>query len=312
MAYFSKTDFFKASISYAAGTNINNLNQAILGSVQIPLFPKDIQKNITTVLSAIDKKIEINQRINSELEEMAKTLFDYWFVQFDFPDTNGKPYKSAGGKMIYNSTLKHDVPEGWNLKELGSIIVRSGTGLNPRKHFKLGEGNNFYITIKDIEQGKINFSDKCDRVSNEALAIIDRRSDLKKGDILFTSIEPVGICYLLYKKPTNWNINESVFTIRPDINKITSEYLYLLLSSNLTRAYCANTASGSVHKGIRHSTLKAMPIIYSTPDIIDKFTTIVSPIFEKQNLINEENQTLKQLKSWLLPMLMNGQVTVKS
>jgi len=77
---------------------------------------------------------------------MAKLIYDYWFVQFDFPDANGKPYKTSGGKMVYNEILKREIPDGWNDLILEDIISRSGTGLNPRKNFKLGEGNNYYIT----------------------------------------------------------------------------------------------------------------------------------------------------------------------
>ncbi|MFS1562363.1 MAG: hypothetical protein ACL7AX_00850 [Candidatus Arsenophonus phytopathogenicus] len=100
------------------------------------------------LLEVIDKKIKINNRINTELEAIAKTLYHYWFVQFDFPDANGKPYKTSGGKIVYNSILKQEIPAGWHDCELKDIIERSGTGLNPRNNFKLGCGNNFYVTIK--------------------------------------------------------------------------------------------------------------------------------------------------------------------
>src|SRR5690606_35706562 len=138
-----------------------------------------------------------------------------------------------------------------------------GTGLNPRDNFKLGEGDNFYITIKDVEQGRINFSDKCDLVSDHAIEVINKRSDLQKGDVLFTSIEPVGKNYLLFEKPKNWNINESVFTLRANDSLITSEYLFMLLSSKETKAFCSNSSSGRVHKGIRHGVLKTMSFSYA-------------------------------------------------
>lgn len=101
----------------------------------------------------------------------------------------------------------------------------------------MGEGKNYYITIKDIEQNKILFSDKADRISDEALDIINQRSDLKEGDILFTSIQPVGLTYLIHNKPINWNINESVFTIRANSSLVTSEYLFKLLSSEQMKVF---------------------------------------------------------------------------
>ena len=122
-------------------------------------------------------------------------------MQFDFPDKNGKPYKTSGGKMVWNGELKKEIPIGWQNLSLGEVVANTGTGLNPRDNFVLGEGDNFYVTIKKIEQGKIILDSKCDKISDESLQIINKRSDLKVGDILFTSIEPVGITYLILEKP---------------------------------------------------------------------------------------------------------------
>lgn len=113
--------FFKSAITSVAGTNINNLNQDILGNIMIPHYSIGIQKSIVAVLTSIDEKIAINNRINAELEAMAKTLYDYWFVQFDFPDANGKPYKTSGGRMEYNATLKREIPAGWAVNTLSQI-----------------------------------------------------------------------------------------------------------------------------------------------------------------------------------------------
>lgn len=121
LAYYTRTNFFKSAITSVAGTNINNLNQDILGNIMIPHYSIGIQKSIVAVLTSIDEKIAINNRINAELEAMAKTLYDYWFVQFDFPDANGKPYKTSGGRMEYNATLKREIPAGWAVNTLSQI-----------------------------------------------------------------------------------------------------------------------------------------------------------------------------------------------
>lgn len=271
----------------------------------------DEQQKIAKVLSTLDAKIELNNRINRELEAMATTLYDYWFVQFDFPDANGKPYKSSGGKMIYNEELKREIPKGWEVKKLDDIITRSGTGLNPRQNFKLGFGNNYYVTIKNIEQGRVVLNEKCDYINDEALKIINKRSDLKVGDILFTSIQPVGITYLIQEKPINWDINESVFTIRPNYKMVSSEYLFMLLSSAEMKAFTKNVSAGSIHKGIRHTVLKTFKFSYFNNSMIEDFTNIIKPIFKKMYLNEQESQHLTQLRDFLLPMLMNGQVSVK-
>ena len=270
----------------------------------------DEQKKIASILKNVDAKIDCNNRINAELEAMAKTLYDYWFVQFEFPDANGKPYKSSGGKMVYNSTLKREIPARWKAIELSDVISRSGTGLNPRENFKLGNGNNYYVTIKNVTNGKITLDDRCDRVDDEALKIIDRRSQLQVGDVLFTSIEPVGVTYLIQKKPENWNINESVFTIRPDYEKTTSEHLFCLLSSSEMKVFTKNSSTGSIHKGIRHGVLKTFPLAYGDKGFFDKFSVVVKPVLKQMDVLENENQHLTQLRDWLLPMLMNGQVTV--
>lgn len=301
--------------SAVPGVNRNELHEMFIPAIE----DKTTQISVRKVLESIDTKIELNNRINVELEAMAKTLYDYWFVQFDFPydfahgkpDANGKPYKSSGGRMVYNPILKREIPEEWNVVKLGDVITRSGTGLNPRDNFKLGEGNNYYITIKDIEQGKINFSDKSDRISDDSLRIIDKRSDLQQGDILFTSIQPVGITYLIREKPKHWNINESVFTLRADYSLVTSEYLFMLVSSDEIKIFTTNSSTGSVHKGIRHSVLKSFAFPYASLHLIREFTCLISPILEKQHVLQSESENLTKLRDWFLPMLMNGQVTVK-
>ena len=309
--YLQLTEIQNQLWNIATGSTIKNLSLTSIRALEIPVPSRIIQKKITDVLSALDAKIELNNRINAELEAMAKTLYDYWFVQFDFPNANGKPYKTSCGKMIFNPTLKREIPEGWSDTKLDDVLSRTGTGLNPRDNFKLGDGQNYYITIKDIEQGKINFTDKSDRVDDEALAIIAKRSDLQIGDILFTSIEPVGVTYLIHEKPKNWDINESVFTIRANSSKVTSEFLFMLLSGKELKSFTGNSSSGSIHKGIRHGVLKSYSFAYSGYNLIEKFTIKIKPILDKQRIIENENLALKSLRDWLLPMLMNGQVKVQ-
>ena len=302
---FEYVDNLSARTGGQTGVDLVSLYQ-----YPINLPDKTEQRKIASVLSALDSKIELNNRINAELEAMAKTIYDYWFVQFDFPDKNGNPYKTSGGKMVWNEELKREIPEVWLSLTIGDVVSSTGTGLNPRDNFVLGEGDNYYVTIKNIEQGRVILDNKCDRISDKSLEVINKRSDLKVGDILFTSIEPVGITYLILEKPINWNINESVFTIRPNYDKVTSEFLYMFLSGDYIKSYSKNVSAGSIHKGIRHSLLKDCKFILPERNIVDDFTLKVKPILSKQDLIQKENQKLIELRDWLLPMLMNGQVRV--
>lgn len=311
--YYLNSTIGKANLDAAKGGS--SQPYIALGALRkLPILtPVDdsLKEKIVGVLDCIDEKVRTNNRINTELGAMAKILYDYWFVQFDFPDANGKPYKSSGGKMIYNSTLKRKMPVAWSPCELSEIISRSATGLNPRDNFKLGYGKNYYVTIKNVSNGKIVLDEKCDRIDDETLGIIDRRSQLQPGDVLFTSIEPVGVTYLIQVKPANWNINESVFTIRPNYDKTSSEHLFLFLSSSEMKAFTKNSSSGSIHKGIRHGVLKTFKLAYGNKALIDKFSTAMKPILKRIDIIDRENHDLTRLRDWLLPMLMNGQIVVK-
>lgn len=310
--YFQLPSIQKYFYDVATGSTIKNLSLKSLQDFEVPKPTENDHKKIAKVLSDLDAKIELNNKINAQLEAMAKTLYDYWFVQFDFPDANGKPYKSSGGIMIWNEELKREIPEGWESKKTEDLVEDIRTGLNPRDHFKLGGGSNYYITIKNIEYGRIQFDESCDKISDEAKDRIQKRSNLDKGDILFTSIEPVGKTYLLSEKPSNWNINESVFSFKPNLEMVTSEYLFMLLSSNSFNGLCKNASTGSIHKGIRITPMKAFKVVNPKINIIKKFTKIVSPYLNLIDNNQKENQELASLRDWLLPMLMNGQVSVAS
>ena len=126
--YFKQNSFKKMMMNLAVGATMPSLNTKIMNSIELDLLPRENQDKIANILSAIDDKIQINNQINQELETIAKTLYDYWFVQFDFPDQNGKPYKSSGGKMVYHPELKREIPEGWGMTTFSSWISDNKTG----------------------------------------------------------------------------------------------------------------------------------------------------------------------------------------
>lgn len=319
--YLARSPWFRErAISCMEGTSgRKRVNEGALKRQEILVPTISEQQKIAAVLSALDDKIALNNTINAELEAMAKTLYDYWFVQFEFPydfaqgkpNAEGKPYKSSGGKMVYNETLKREIPEGWEVKRFGDLVQTINTGLNPRDHFKLGYGENFYITIKNIEYGIIKFDNSCDKIDDESLNRIQKRSNLQKGDILFTSIEPVGKTYLLHEKPKSWNINESVFNIKPNYQLVSSEFLFMLASSEEMKFKCKYSSTGSIHKGIRINPLKEFTFVYPPINTIELFTKKIKPILSKIDLNQKQNQELAALRDWLLPMLMNGQVQVQ-
>ena len=228
----------KYLVNQGNGSIFKNLKTDILKDfpIQIPIntngeLDESAQTRIAKTLTNIEDKIENNTSIYSDLTNIEKLLYDYWFVQFDFIGTNGQPYKSSGGKMVWNNELKREIPEGWEVKKAKDVIEHINTGLNPRQNFVLNNGNIKYITVKNLTtRGTIDFT-TCDTIDEDALEKVHKRSDISKGDILFASIAPLGRCVLIREDPkNNWDINESIFSIRPE-NKNLSEYLYLFFMS---------------------------------------------------------------------------------
>lgn len=309
--YYLQSPFAKKTIeSYLNGAVQKFLGLECLRTFPVPEYSDDMKK-IAAVLSALDDKIALNRRMNAKLEQMAKRLYDYWFVQFDFPNADGKPYKSTGGKMVWNEELKREIPEGWEVTPLKECINHINTGLNPRDNFVLGNGNIKYITVKNLtESGMIDFSN-CDLIDEEARSMVHNRSDIKIGDILFASICPLGRCYLINEEPKDWDINESVFTIRSNYKNMSSQFLYNILRDEYYVRKMTQKATGSIFKGIRVDDLGKMEIVLPSKEIIDSFTAKITPLLNQQAKLQQESMKLSEMRDKLLPLLMNGQVEVK-
>ena len=167
------------------------------------------------------------------------------------------------------------------------------------------------MTVKNLtKDGTIDFS-SCDMIDTDALSIVHKRSDIMIGDILFASISPLGRCYLILNPPKDWDINESVFSIRPNYKIMTSSFLYMTFTSDTFIKKAEGSSTGSVFKGIRIAELQGLQTIIPPKEILDAFDKNVSNIFVmKENLLTE-NRQLAELRDFLLPMLMNGQVKIR-
>jgi len=294
---------------FFTGSTIYHLPMEALSNIEIDLPDYNTQTNIAKTIEVLDRKIALNNSINAELEKAAKLIYDYWFVQFDFPNAEGKPYRASGGEMVYNEQLKRKIPYGWETRSIKQCVSSINTGLNPRQNFKLGFGENRYITIKNIVNGRLDFS-SCDVVDDEALSKIRNRSDIAVEDILFTSIDPVGRLYWIRETPTDWDINESVFSIRTNMEIVSTEYFYAVLDSVMFRAKLIPLRTGSVQKGIRIGALEAIYVVKPNETVMEKFSTIIRPIYREMGELEKQNKELTTLRDFLLPLLMNGQVSV--
>ena len=273
------------------------MTQDIIGRIEVVVpQKKDDQRRIASILSSLDRKIELNNKINADLEEMAQAIFKNWFVDFE-------PFKD--GKFV-DSELGM-IPEGWKVVTLDDLTSKFGTGLNPRKNFVLGHGNNYYVTIKNMGDNRIYLNDRCDKVDDEALAKINKRSKLQKGDLLFSGIGTIGRVAMVVEDPLNWNTSESVFNMHP-IDSVSSEFIYLLLLSDIFQQYVRQNAQGGVQQGIRMASLKAFQL--AIPDDLKFFDNLVKPIIAKVKSNDRENDHLSLLRDTLLPRLMSGELEV--
>lgn len=307
LAYYTRTNFFKSAITSVAGTNINNLNQDILGNVMIPHYSIEIQKSIVDVLSSIDEKISINNRINAELEAMAKTLYDYWFVQFDFPDANGKPYKTSGGKMEYNAMLKREIPAGWasgTLEDLGQIVGGSTPTTSRPENFTTN--GTPWITPNDLSDYQNNkfISRGAQDVSVEGIKSASLKT-YPAGTVLLSSRAPIGYMAIARNELTT---NQGFKSFIPSKNYST-EYVYYAVKNSLP--VIMKNASGSTFKEVSGAVLKSIEVMLPAFPIADNFTKPVAEIFSRQDKLEQENQQLTALRDWLLPLLMNGQIMAK-
>lgn len=312
--YLNKPETKKWISLHAVGSNMPNINTEILSKVPIVLPDKKEQDSIASFLDSIDNKISNNNDICSDLEGMAKLLYNYWFVQFDFPDENGKPYKSSGGKMVWNEELKREIPYGWEVLQLNDCVdtIIDHRGKTPKKMggdwSKKGEGV-MALSAKIIKGNRLNNLDDANWIT-ESMYKNWMKTELKDGDILMTSEAPLGEFYYL-KGFTRYCLSQRLFAIRADKETILPSYLFLYLSKGLGYHLIINKQSGSTVFGIRQDELRQVNILIPPLPIQKRFCSVVDNGYSQLRNLEHENQQLASLRDFLLPMLMNGQVKVK-
>ena len=289
---------------FKTGSGVPTMNRNHLHPLKVNAFiDKNYQVKLSSILSILDQKIALNNQINEELEAMAKTLYDYWFVQFDFPDENGKPYKSSGGKMVYNDQLKREIPEGWGVKQLGDIETNIVTGKTPSRSIPENFGGDIpFITIGDIRGNTFIYS------SAETLSDLGAEEQNKKylppNSLCVSCIATVGeIGFTTQLSQTNQQINSIIFN---DVNHMYFLYFALKLFFESSK-----TKTGNTFANMSKDDFSKILIIYPDSSVIKNYYEKVKSMFDKIKCLQLQNQELTQLRDWLLPMLMNGQVRVE-
>jgi len=297
------------------------LNQTTLKEMPIHL-PEDENwiNNITNSLNRINAKIKLNNRINLELEAMAKTLYDYWFVQFDFLNEQGKPYKSSGGKMVYNKELKREIPEGWEVKTLAKWIKNDKSG----DWGKETEEGNYQLKVSCVRGADLNGLNGNGELKPPTRFILENNSNklLENHDLIVeisggSPTQSTGRMAFITEETLQRFPNPLICSNFCKALTLKEEkYLYNFVYQ-WNRIYDNGVLFGWEGKtsGIKNLLFESFVTnhkeVYPKSEIVEKFYDFAKPLHsqKQKNLI--QNQQLAELRDWLLPMLMNGQVTVK-
>lgn len=292
LKYFTISKPYKQWVdNLSNGSTRGNINAKTFADCPIILPSREQQDYLVRVLSSLEDKIQINNQINQELEAMAKTLYDYWFVQFDFPDQNGKPYKSSGGKMVYNPELKREIPEGWGVEKLGDITI-----CHDSKRVPLSSND------RELVKGEIPYYG--------ATGIMDYVNDyIFDGDYVLMAedgsvMTEKGTPILQRISGKNW-VNNHAHVLEPIKNHSCKLLMMLLKDVSVMKI-----KTGSIQMKINQENMNKIVVPSIPLELLFEINQKLEVIDKQQLNLIEENKQLTQLRNWLLPMLMNGQVII--
>lgn len=295
---------------YNSGSAQPSLNRNYIYPIPIRVPQPHEQKKISDVLWKIDSKISLNNRINTELEAMAKTIYDYWFVQFDFPDKTGKPYKASGGKMVWSEELKREIPEGWRSGTLSEIsdLVR---GVSYSANDIRDKNEQDVVPILRATNISGNVIDLQNMVYVPSEFVSDKQV-LDKFDILITmssgSKDHIGKNGFYY---FDEHLAFGAFCAKLVAKANYRYYLYSYTQSDFMFATIKNESLGTNINNLNGTMVAGFKLPIPPKELIEKFNLKVESVFEKIGLNIRENQKLTELRDWLLPLLMNGQIKIK-
>lgn len=272
----------------------------------------DDQKAIGRLLASLDEKIQLNKRINDNLEAMAKQLYDYWFVQFDFPNEEGKPYKSSGGTMVWNEKLKREIPKGWEVKHLGDII-ETNRGISYNTSSISGGG----VPMINLASFNVNgtYKDAGIKTYNGSYT---KEKVLKPFDLVLCNTQQTAIDFskdIIGKAFLVPDVFEGDIVSSHHINTIKTEdyykaYIAYLSNTSHFHKYAAGCCSGTNILGLDFNSFSQYKMEIPPVYLLEEFQKIIIDIVKRESVIIKENKTLTKLRDELLPLLMNGQATV--
>ena len=290
-----------------SGTGVPSMTFDSYYNLSVNLPSLEIQNKVASALFHIDEKISINRQINRNLEELAKQIYDYWFLQFDFPNEDGKPYKSSGGKMVWNDVLKRDIPAGWNCFEMQNICNIS-RGASPRPI-------EAYMDTTNTGIPWIKISDATEDIESPYLLKIkdciipegkEKSVSVKPDTLIVSNSATPGI-------PKFVELNACVHDGWLILDKYDSYYkYYLFYVIKMVRYNLLYLASGSIFKNLKTDYLKTLPTLVPDIKILQRFDEKIERIMKHILKTEREINELIELRDNILPLLMNGQVTLNS
>lgn len=292
MAFYLRSAWFRKAVTNNAFMTLRaSFNEDIFSFLNVYLPDYDVQVHIGDFLYSIEQKIGVSKRICAELESVAKTIYDYWFTQFDFPDADGKPYRSSGGEMEWNELLKRKIPRGWGVTTIGEVTRNYDS-----KRIPLSQNE------RDSMKGDIPYYGATGIMDYVNRHIFDGHYVLiaEDGSVMDEKGNP--IVQMIWGK--TWVNNHA--HVLEGCNGYSNELLYLLLH----RIPVVKIMTGSIQKKINQDNLNSYRIPHIPSFIARAFSETVAPMFEEIRVLQQENDELTKLRDWLLPMLMNGQATV--
>lgn len=320
--YWLNTKQAKYYFTHNSGGSGQRCSLSLDAIKSTPIFIPAIetQKLIGNILFDLDSKIEINNRINAELEAMAKTIYDYWFVQFDFPDKNGKPYKSSGGIMVYNKELNREIPSGWEVDILAELIDGDKSGDWGKEKLS----GNYTLKVNCIRGTDLNGLNGRESLDSPLRYILEKNKDkiLKANDIIIeisggsTNQSTGRMAFITVEALERFNnpIICSNFCKAISLKEEKHLFFFTLLWNEIYNNNILFNWEGKT-SGIKNLLFDSFVEHYKTVippnELIEKFNSILQPFEKMKQKKLLENQQLTELRDWLLPMLMNGQVTVK-
>lgn len=295
--YILTSDYFQTCMMNCDNGSVQgNMSVDFLRTIKIPLFSPEKQICIANFLTRFDNKIALNKRMMSELEETARLIYDYWFTQFDFPDENGNPYRSSGGKMTHNKTLNREIPAGWKADTLADLACYSDLSIS-----------NSNLTVDTYVSTDNMLPNRGGITLSQYLPKAGFSSKYEQYDILLSNIRPY------FKKI--WLADRvggccnDVLVIHP-LRENAWAYLYWTLESEVFFAYDTAGAKGSKMPRGDKGHIMRYPLPIAPPELLERFSYKFKPLFQQHCELAHESTKLATLRNWLLPMLMNGQIHV--